>query len=285
MKSSPALARVLKQLLEVGTLPVSKVSKPVQKELQGLHDAQVVAIIRRGSGRIYLRVDKPALEKVAQRLFPEGLEAALIQARSRREAVRNRRDAKAARHSDTEAVLLRGMPGAVLRRGSEELAIGEWTLQAGYAAIELGDLDRWRFQGMVVVVENLEPFRLVGEAIPQLKEEGGLAVYAGGRMSARMLAWLVELSKDGCRILHWGDYDPVGMDEFLRLKRACEGGVELVVFSTLEDMFQRYAKTELLEGNAAILARLRGCGDELVEGVVALMDRYGGGVEQEAGVR
>ncbi len=284
MKSSPALARVLVQLLESGSLPLSKVSARVQVDLKGLVDAEVLAVARHGAGRRYLVLQEGALQGVAERLFPEGLDAALTQAQSRREAVRNRRDAKAARAADTEAVLLRGMPGAVLRRGDEELEIGAWTRRAGYAALELGAGDAWDFQGLVVVVENLEPFRWVETVVPALLAKGGIAVYAGGRMSGRMLGWLARLAGEGCRVLHWGDYDPVGMDEFLRLKSACGGRAELVMLEDLEGLFQGYAKAELLSGNAAVLARLRGCGDDEVEMVVGLMDRFGGGVEQEAGI-
>jgi len=284
MKSSPALARVLVPLLEAGSLPLSKVSGRVQEELKGLVDAEVLAVERRGAGRRYVVLQEVALQSWAARLFPEGLDAALTRAQSRREAVRQRRDAKAARAADTEAVLLRGMPGAVLRRGDEELEIGDWTLRAGFGAMELGAGEAWCFQGLVVVVENLEPFRWVETVVPALLAEGGLAVYAGGRMSGRLLRWVAKLATEGCRVLHWGDYDPVGMDEFLRLKSVCGGRAELVMLEDLEGLFRGYAKAELLAGNAAILARLRGCGDDEVEMVVGLMDRFGGGVEQEAGV-
>lgn len=284
MKSSPALARVLMQLLEAGSLPLSKVSGRVQEDLKGLVDADVLAVARQGAGRRYVVLQEIALQGVAERLFPEGLDAALTLAQSRREAVRNRRDAKAARAADTEAVLLRGMPGAVFRRGDEVLKIGEWTLRAGYAAMELGAGEAWGFQGLVVVVENLEPFRWVEDVVPALRAEGGLAVYAGGRISGRLLGWLAKLAGEGCRVLHWGDYDPVGMDEFLRLKKACGGRAELVLPEGLEGLFRGYAKAELLTGNAAVLARLRGCGDDEVERVVGLMDRFGGGLEQEAGI-
>ena len=284
MKSSPALARVLMQLLEARSLPLSKVSGQVQEELKGLVDAEVLAVARRGAGRRYVVLQEVALQGVAARLFPEGLDAALTPAQSRREAVRNRRDAKTARATDTEAVLLRGRPGTVLRRGDEELEIGEWTLRAGYAAVELGTGDAWSFQGLVVVVENLEPFRWVEAVVPALRAEGGLAVYAGGRMSGRLVGWLAKLAREGCRVLHWGDYDPVGMDEFLRLKSACGGRAELVMLEDLEGLFRGFAKAELVAGNSAVLARLRGCGDDEVERVVELMDRFGGGVEQEAGI-
>jgi len=280
MKATPALARVLLQLTDTGSIAASKVTATVSDLLAGLFDAGVLAEGRRGAGRQIVVADAEALAAVVERWFPGGLTAVLETPASRAQAVAVRRDAKSAPRADTEPVLVRGFGDAVLHRGDETLKVGHWTSVAGYAAVEIGGAEEWGCNGTVVVVENLEPFRQVERVVPEVD----LAVYAAGRLSARGLDWLAKLRSHGCRLIHWGDYDPVGMDEFLRLHDACCGGVELVVVGDLEEQFRRFGKRELVAGSEGLLRRLRGCGHEAVTEVVGLMDRFGCGVEQEAGL-
>jgi hypothetical protein len=82
--------------------------------------------------------------------------------------------------------------------------------------------------------------------------------------------------------MHFPDYDPVGMDEYLRIKRTCPKRADLYRPDNLERLFSRYGKAQLLEDSAAVLARLRENTDSDVRGVVELMDRFGVGLEQEA---
>ena len=82
--------------------------------------------------------------------------------------------------------------------------------------------------------------------------------------------------------MHCRDYDPVGLDEYLRIKAACPGRTELYLPSNLEDLLSRYGKKELLGSSAVVLARLRKSQDQEVRRTVTLMDRYGVGLEQEA---
>ena len=280
MKATPALARVLLQLMRKGGIAESRVSAAVREELAGLFDAGVLTEGRGGSGRRVVVDDAEALASVVTRWFPEGLEAVLETPTSRARAVATRRDAKAVQRGDTEPVLVRGFGDVVLRKGEEILEVGRWSSQAGYAALEVGGPQDWLCHGsVVVVVENLEPFRQVERVVPGVD----LAVYASGRLSGRVLAWLASLARRGCQVKHWGDYDPVGMDEFLRVDEAC-GGVELVVVGDLDELFRRFGKRELLVGNEGLLGRLRRCEHDVVMKVVGLMDRFGCGVEQEVGL-
>ncbi len=84
-----------------------------------------------------------------------------------------------------------------------------------------------------------------------------------------------------CEIVHFGDYDPVGVDEYLRLKKACPGRVEMYVPDDLEALLSQYGKPALLENSKAILSRLRMEQDETARHLVSLMDRYNCGLEQE----
>jgi len=102
------------------------------------------------------------------------------------------------------------------------------------------------------------------------------------RSSGRILNWLSSSAMAQARIIHCGDYDPVGLDEYLRLKTACPERAGLYLPADLDDLFSRYGKGEILLGsNGAILARLRKIEDQEVRRIVELMDRHGVGLEQE----
>ena len=83
-------------------------------------------------------------------------------------------------------------------------------------------------------------------------------------------------------ILHCGDYDPVGLDDYLRVKTACPGRTTLYLPANLEDLLVRYGKKELLQSSTAVLARLRKIEDQEVRQIVRLLDQHGVGLEQEA---
>jgi hypothetical protein len=127
-------------------------------------------------------------------------------------------------------------------------------------------------------VENLETFWHIERIAPFVD----LAIYAEGRIGADVLNWLNSSGMTGTRVVHLPDYDPVGMDEYLRIKRACPERTELFRPPFLEELFARYGKAQLLHDNSAVLARLRKSADSDVHYVVGVMDRFGVGLEQEA---
>jgi len=281
VRSTTALARALATLARHGRLPASAVNRTTEAALGRLLASGVLRRERAGGGSRLVVADAAALRQAITALFPAGLEGALTGRAgldSRHQAVVRRGDAKAAARGAVAPVLLRGFGGAVLRRGEQELDLGAWTAAGGLAAIDL-DPDRpWQLAGTVAVVENLEPFRHVELLVPGLDA----AVYAGGRLPGRVSTWLAGPALAACRFIHCGDYDPVGLDEYLRLRRLCPGRVTLHVPADLEARVARHGNSELLARSTAVLRRLRACDDPAVLGVVAILDRHGRGLEQEA---
>jgi hypothetical protein len=109
------------------------------------------------------------------------------------------------------------------------------------------------------------------------------AIYAGGRLSARVVRWLAGEAMRDASIVHLGDYDPVGLAEYLWLRAACGTRVRLCLPSDLRHRMRRYGKRSLLAGrNAALLASLRQSGDPAVREIVGMMDETGCGLEQES---
>lgn len=272
-----ALAEKLFLLVTAGNLAWSRLSDRDRSRLQSLFETEVLAVERSGAGKKVVVKDLKALDAFVQRFYPSGLLGRSETLLPKSRAVAELRDSKKAREIGPLMMLLRGFGKCQFHAGEEVLEISRWTELAGVAAVCL-DGREWEYSGDLAVVENLEVFW----NFEKLKAGAQLAIYAQGRLSGRILSWLASPAMMQARIIHCGDYDPVGLDEYLRLKSACGKRAALYLPPNLEDLMSRYGKRDLLQGsNASILARLRKTEDQEVQRIVTLIDRYGVGLEQE----
>jgi hypothetical protein len=213
--------------------------------------------------------------------FPLGLEDPGEIPADRVAGVRLYGDAKAALRGRSEGVFLRSTkPGTSLESESGQLLpVAEWTSIGGVAALTLEESRRWRFSGTVAIVENAEPFWQFEREMPQ----ADLAVYAAGRLSERMLGWLASDEMAGCRLVHWGDYDPVGCMEYVRLCNRCAGRATMHVPARVAELLPIYGKPSLLADQIDTLTALRhiAAPPEVVQ-LLALFDQHRRGLEQEA---
>lgn len=271
------LAEKLMLLRAQGYLAESRLSARDRFRLQSLYDAGVLLVERSGAGRRIVLHDANALESFIARTYPSGLQGINKTLSSRSKAVAELRDSKKARETQPVAVLLRGFHNSTLHFGNKVLPITSWSELAGVAALRLDGETQWGFSGIVAFVENLEVFW----NFEKLGIGADIAIYAQGRLNSKVVDWLASPAMQHARIIHCGDYDPVGLDEFLRLKSACPGRTEIYITPNLENLLSRYGKKELISDNAAILARLRKNDDPQVSFIVELIDRWGVGLEQE----
>jgi len=96
------------------------------------------------------------------------------------------------------------------------------------------------------------------------------------------LSWLGSEAMNQCEYLHWGDYDPIGVNDYRRLARMCPERVRLFVPDGLEELLAQFGNTKLIEKQAKFLTRLRKhAADPVVEGMIHLFDLYRRGLEQE----
>ena len=272
-----ALAQKLSLLLSGSNLPFSRLTGRDRNRLQSLFETGVLEVERSGAGKTVVVKNRDVFDAFILRHYPSGLEGRPESSTPRSNAVAELRDSKKARETGQPVVLLRGVDNCELRSGTEVLPVADLTELAGVVAFHLGARE-WEYTGVLAVVENLEFFW----NFEKLMTGAHMALFAGGRLSSRILGWLGSQSLALARIIHCGDYDPVGLDEYLRLKGACPESAELFLPANLEVLLSRYGKRELLQGsNAAVLARLRKTEDQEVRRLVKLMDLYGVGLEQE----
>jgi len=274
-----SLAKHLSTLLQGKRVPVSNISARDRKKLQSLFATEVLEEVRIGAGRSVRLCDHPALLVYAKKYYPSGLEKEVrLDGSPRSSAIAHLRDAKKTSATDAEILTLRaGGNVDILSKNGRLLPLTEWCNLADVAAVRLDDTSQWAGSGVMAIVENLEVFF----HFEKIGFEADLIYYAAGRLSERALRWLSSPGMQSCQIVHFGDYDPIGVDEYLRLKKACPGRVKMYVPDDLEKLLSRYGKAELLEDSKAILLRLRNDRDKTTRYIVSLMDRYNCGLEQE----
>lgn len=273
------LAGLLAKLQGAGTgIPASAISASARAALRPLFETGVLREDRQGSGRIVQVGNHVAFAAFIQRHYPSGLtHNAGTATATRAAAVAHLRDAKRATRPPGEPVMVRGFGASVLYRGDQQFSIAELTRTAGVAALLLDTAMPWQGTGTVAVVENLEAFLAVETVIPGLD----WAIYASGRLSGHLLTWLAGPALAPCHLVHWGDYDPVGLDEYQRLLSACPGRVELFVPDNLATLLARFGKPDLLAEQTAIFARLRQHSDPTIRALITLLDTHNVGLEQE----
>ena len=278
IRTDPFAARI-QRLLDHGSIPASALSTRQRRRLQPLFDSGVLEEQRAGSGRRISVRSREALGLFGRKLFPSGLTATApsLDPLPRASAVLTRRDAKVAAITWAEPVLLRGFGNAVLISPEGVLSVADLTAVAGLAAFRLDPPFRWSFTGRVAVAENLEFFL----SIERLETGVDLVIYGGGRLSRNVLSWLSSDLMAGCRVIHCGDYDPAGIEEFLRLERQLGKRAELYVPEDLEPLLRKYGKADLVRHQTHILSRIRSCTHPEVRKVIRMMEEYGLGLEQE----
>lgn len=262
-------------------VPTSAVPAACQAIVVALETCGAVERRRAGRGEVLLVRSVGAFALFVSDRFPLGLEDPRETPTDRVSGVRLQGDAKAAPRGRSEGVFLRSTrPGARLESESGHwLPVAEWTSIAGVAALTLEAPRRWRFSGTVVIVENAEPFWQFERELPQVD----LAIYSAGRLSERVLGWLAGDEMAGCQLVHWGDYDPVGCMEYVRLANRCPGRTRMHLPHRVLELLPVYGKPALIVDQIDTLTQLRQiAAPPEVARLLALFDQHRRGLEQEA---
>lgn len=274
-----AFAGLLAEMMEVGRVPCSRVSARARRDLAPLYAANALREERSGAGQAVI-VDKPeVLARYVARKYPNGLTVTTQDGFGPRTAsVHGYADTKAGGGLDREVVVLRAFGDTTISFRGNVINVGALTRQLGCAAFVLDEVDYPVLVGIVAVVENPEFFF-------DFERSGVVAdtaILASGRMSARLIGWLASNALAQAQILHCGDYDPVGLAEYVRLKRAAGERARLYLPDNLETLFARYRNPSLVENSPAIKHKLGTSNDPDVLYVLELIKRFDGGLEQEA---
>lgn len=279
---SEAERRFLRDLRDAAAtgIAASRIGHRCKATVQALETCGAARWLAAGRGSRFVISDADAFDRFIVRRYPLGLDYDLEGITDRASAVAVVGDAKAVRTGRCEGLFVRSMkPGTAVVSRDERVTIPVYdlTTTAGGAAVLLDDEHGWIVSGRVAVIENSEAFWRHDRVMPDVD----LAVYSVGTMSSRrLLAWLASM--ENCQIVHWGDYDPAGVTEYLRLVDACPGRVRYFMPPIVGELLPQHGKAALITEQVHLLDRLRQvrC-DETVARLLDLFDQHRRGLEQE----
>lgn len=270
-----ALAERLSRILEEGSIIGSALSRSMRATLEPLFWAGALHEQKAGGGRRVVLIDRQAVEIWVQSRYPSGLQGPGDEMPPRAAAVATFRDSKAGSRLAARPVFMRGFRGAYLERAGTTLPLAELTETFGVAGVLVDPEAPWDARGRLVLVENCELFMHVERVITEVD----IAVWSAGRMDQRLLDWLAL--SPGVQVLHVGDYDPVGLDEYLRVAAALPERSRLFVPDDLEERLVRFGSVELLLKSSGLLQGVRGRANDEVRAVLDVIERHGRALEQE----
>ena len=279
------LAGLLNELIIDGVVVKSRISTGQAKVLATLFDLGVLREEQRGPGWIVIVDNLESLKRFVNKKFPSGLMGENDASEGKRTQSLSRfGDTKVISGLDFEFVILRAFDKAKVmataKNGYLVHAI-ELTKKAGCFGLTLNDTkeaeDLPRIIGNVATVEGPELFyRFDWDSLGI-----DVAILTYGRMSDRLCKWVTSASIEG-QVTHFGDYDPVGLDEYQKMKRKNDN-INFYIPPDLKGYFEdkSLVKPSLMEKNIAVLERLAKSKDPAIKFVIDLMRKHGGGLEQE----
>lgn len=285
----PALSR----LHTDGRLPWSQVSATVRKLIQPLLDGRILEVSNVGRGEVLTLTREHEFRSWLAQNFPTfGGTIVIPDGAQRAAAIALRRDSKVTGKGVAHSILtLRawGNDKCTIRVDKTPLQVSALSNAHRVASTVIGDTTVVDFgAASVMLVENLECF-LSAEF---LGTPANLALYSGGRVSERLISCLEHSDLGSPPLLHLPDYDPVGLDDYLRLKRQLGERVRLFVPQDLEQRFERFSAPELItkkKRNRELLERFMAqqpsptdwpCAESVQ--VFELIRHHGAGLEQES---
>lgn len=277
----------LRRLIQQQRLAGSDLSTQARKQIRPLLAGGVLVTESSGRGEV-VEVRKPEqLLAWARKTFPsfEGRWQGPAEF-GRAQSIARRRSSKAAGSGAGAGVLhLRAMADG---RGTANVngvnfPVRELTTQHGVAACLVRADTQFEFTGQTVLVENLECFLNAERILP----EASLFLNGAGRLSDQLIACMGRSSFSAVPVLHFPDYDPVGLSDYLRLRAMLGPRVRLFTPPDIEGRFSALADRRLISDkprNRVLLGKLLPTTWPCPESqrVFHLIRESGAGLEQES---
>jgi hypothetical protein len=270
---------ILQRLINEGSLPRSACSRALLTMISPLMSGGVVAWEKAGAGQRLVARNISALRDFLHLYFPK-TELDVNGAALRVQGVARFRDTKILRGTGEEIVCIRAWRDGILRRDGKVVPVAEATQHYGLFSFLLRQHSCFSLHGQIATVENptaFTHFEHLGSNLP-------LALYVRGCVSRLLRNWLASQAAAGLEIVHFGDYDPSGLAEYLELRAIFGNRARLYVPPNLSVLFRKYSNRQLLRQARSqnLLQRLRNSDDASVKVVVELMDETNAALEQEA---
>ena len=166
------------------------------------------------SSKIYV-LKESLIDKYLDSIFPSGKPS---ENPNHQEAALHSKDAHKAKKRDVVSINIRStLSRFILSKTNCSLDIGPHCESGlAYCLPIYSEQENWSFSGTVCTVENLDNF---WKAEREIKAD--LYLYLAGNFSDQILQYLASENLENCKFIHWGDYDPVGLRHYLKIREAC----------------------------------------------------------------
>lgn len=287
---SKALTAALTRLLqsEAEQLAASQLTDSQKKALDELQRRTgAVSIQRKGRGILYRIIDRAVIEQHLSQLIP--LEAnQIIGAPKRAANIGLSRSSKSGMHThEYSYILLKARGNAVWHKtDGQQLNLLANQQQLGVTALKLGDdnHDDWRSSNPLWLVENQEVFDQL-DWLPS--NDAATVLWYSGNLQNNLIHWLAKDMRAE-KIILFADYDGVGMQNYLRIKRKLAEHVQFWLMPNWRTKLNRYGNNELwqktstqFDDSVPELIKLCATETEFLE-LIKAMQKNGLALEQEA---
>jgi hypothetical protein len=279
MSEVPAAATIALRLAQGERIAASELSRRTKMTFEPLLVSGLIKVDGNRRGEAYMAVHPPQLRDWVMRMFPKasGLWAAST---SGAQNILYNRGTKARRRGNrTLGLLFRALAEANFTLNGRAVPLKELTDNWGAAAVALRPHDAAILDNDCALVENPELF---WAASPQCGVTQPLVLFKDGRASERLLTWLSSCHH--ARFVLHVDFDPVGLDEYRRMRETLGERLTLYLPPDLAGLFRQFGDQRILsrKSNVALLKTLRALEDSVIQSVVALIDQHACALEQEA---
>lgn len=198
------------------------------------------------------------------------------------------RSSKSSAHThDYSYILLKARGNAVWHKtDGQQLNLLVNQQQLGVTALKLGDdnHDDWRSSNPLWLVENQEVFDQL-DWLPS--NDAATVLWYSGNLQNNLIHWLAKDMRAE-KIILFADYDGVGMQNYLRIKRKLAEQVQFWLMPNWRAKLSRYGNNELWQktntqfnDSAPELIKLCATETEFLE-LIKAMQKSGLALEQEA---
>jgi len=283
-------ARLLSVLLKEKSLSASFVkSKATKAVFSTLEQTGVVQKKRKGAGNQYQLLSASNLEVFINSCYPSGIyKLDKGDAPRRVLGILESQNSKSHSKLDFAIITLRG--NLFIQQDDRTYDLAQLTSENTFISFKLTDKVHLKIQKKnrtIVTVENPTAFT---ELESMMQTPWDLAIYTGGKMSDILLQQLSNWDRDGHKLVHFGDYDYVGLLEFTRVLHLCPKAELYVPSKLTEGLIQKYGNSLLLEKQVSAHQTLikslenlpESVGRDQLSGVYKLLQESSKGLEQES---
>lgn len=281
--NNKALRAALLKFDGVEALAASSFTQAQRQQLDAfVRQTKALQSVRKGAGVLYQVRDRTILVSHLAELAPQLGEPVDEDVPNRARNIAAARGSKTASHQHDGYYLLLKSPDPQLywqnSVQASQLALGTATQTFGAAVLHIHPEDSWANDGELWLVENQALF----DRLEWLPATAGVSVaYYAGQLNRTLLQWLSTRQR-AARIVHFPDYDGVGLANYTRLHAAVGDACQLWLMPDWQAKLQRFGSNSLWQATYREFAATYAAIPPAAQHLAAQMKLHGLALEQEA---